>query len=98
MEYTKPTFSIKDHALVEVASALHCYSRDMQSYYKITQGHLVGQLDEVTDEAALSALKADLQIINQKMEYFHLLNNAASMVDLLIHSPIMMEELNISKK
>ncbi len=94
MDVTKPKFGIQDHSLIEVATMLHSYSRDMQSYYKIAQGHLLGKLDEVTDEAELSTIKADLKIINQKMEYFHVLNNAASIVDILMHSPIMIEELN----
>ncbi|MEL6489981.1 MAG: hypothetical protein AAFV85_13985 [Cyanobacteria bacterium J06634_6] len=97
MEHSKPNFCIPDHSLVEVATALHTYSRDMQSYYKIMQGQLLGKLDEATDEAELSAITTDLKAINQKMEYFHVLNNAASIVDILMHSPIMMEELNLSK-
>jgi hypothetical protein len=98
MDYTKPTFEIKDHSLVEVATALHSYSRDMQSYYKLIQGQILGELDETNDEEELSQIKADLQILNQKMEYFHVLNNAASIVDILMHSPIMLEELNLVKK
>lgn len=94
MEITKPKFRIQDCSLIELSTALHSYSRDMQSYYKMAQGHLVGKLDEVTDEAELSEIKTDLQNINQKMEYFHVLNNATSIVDILLHSPIMLEELN----
>lgn len=97
MEHSKPNFCNPDHSLVEVATALHTYSRDMQSYYKIMQGQLLGKLDEATDEAELSEITTDLKAINQKMEYFHVLNNAASIVDILMHSPIMMEELNLSK-
>lgn len=98
MEHTKPKFCIQEHSLVEVATALHDYSRDMQSYYKILRGQLLGQLDEATDELGLAEIKTSLQVINQKMEYFHVLNNAASIVDILMHSPIMLEELNLPKK
>lgn len=97
MDVKKPEFGIQDHSLVEVATALHCYSRDMQSYYKMAQGYLLGQLDEATDETKLSAIKTDLRTINQKMEYFHVLNNATSIVDILMHSAVMLEELNIAK-
>lgn len=93
MECVKPTFGIKDHSLIEVATSLHAYSRDMQSYYKMVRGQILEKLDEITDEAELTKIKADLQTINQKMEYFHVLNNAASIVDILTHSPIMLEEL-----
>ena len=97
MEYTKPTVDIKDHSLSEVATALHAYSRDMQSYYKILQGDLLGELDGAADDTKLSDIKTNLKAINHKMEYFHVLNNAASIIDILMHSPIMIEELNLSK-
>ncbi|NJM97933.1 MAG: hypothetical protein HC800_12970 [Phormidesmis sp. RL_2_1] len=92
MEAKKPAFGLKDCSPIEVASAMHSFSRDMQSYYKMVHGQLIDQLDEITDESELSKLKTDLQDVNQKMEYFHVLNNAASIVATLAHSPVMLEE------
>ncbi|MEO1124330.1 MAG: hypothetical protein AAFW84_28370 [Cyanobacteria bacterium J06635_15] len=93
MENTKPKFGIPDHSPIAVATALHSFSRDMQSYYKIAHGQLLSKLDKVSDESELSQIKAELQAVNQKIEYFHVLNNAASIVDIVLHSPGMIEEL-----
>lgn len=97
MEYKKPLFGLDNHSPSEVASALHSFSRNMQSYYKIIQGELLSQFDEVNDEAELTKLKAELQNIHQKIEYFHMLNSAASIADTVLHSPFMIEEFQKSK-
>ncbi|MEM8805895.1 MAG: hypothetical protein AAGF01_07705 [Cyanobacteria bacterium P01_G01_bin.38] len=93
MENKKPKFGIQNHSPNEVATALHSFSRDMQSYYKVTHGQLLSRLDEVNDEEELSCIKAELQNVNLRIEYFHVLNNAASIVDVVLHSPIMIEEV-----
>jgi hypothetical protein len=78
MENKKPLFGISNASPIEVATALHSFSRDMQSYYKIAHGQLLSKLDQTEDETELATIKAELQTVNQKMEYFHVLNNAAS--------------------
>ena len=93
MENAKPKFGLSDYSPIQVASALHAYSRDMQSYYKIERGHLLSKLDAISDEAELTQIKAALQLIDQKMEYFHILNNAASTVDAVLHSPSVVADL-----
>ena len=97
MKPEKPIFSIKDHSPIQVASAMHSFSRDMQSYYKIIYGQLIDKLDQTTDETDLVTLKAELQEINQKIEYFHVLNNSVSIVSTILHSPLMIEEFRKSE-
>lgn len=92
MEIRKPSFGLGDYSPIAAATALHAFSRDMQSYYKIARGQLLSQLDQVSDEEELSKIKADLQKVNQKIEYFHVLNNAASTVDTLLHTQLLVEE------
>jgi hypothetical protein len=93
MENKKPLFDISNASPIEVATALHSFSRDMQSYYKIAHGQLLSKLDQTEDETELANIKAELQTVNQKMEYFHVLNNAASIANTVLHSPAMIEEL-----
>lgn len=94
MEHIKPKFNLQpDSSPIAVASALHSFSRDMQSYYKVARGDLLSKLDVVEDPAEFSRIKAELLKVNQKIEYFHVLNNAASTVDIILHSPILLEEL-----
>ncbi|MEM1310231.1 MAG: hypothetical protein AAF722_04275 [Cyanobacteria bacterium P01_C01_bin.70] len=64
----------------------------MQSYYKMAQGHLLGKLDHTEDEGELAVIKAELQAIHQKIEYFHVLNNAASICSTIMHTPLLVEE------
>ncbi|MEM6868739.1 MAG: hypothetical protein AAF528_10200 [Cyanobacteria bacterium P01_C01_bin.121] len=92
MKNTKPEFGISDHSPVDIATALHCYSRDMRAYYEMEHGSLVGQLDEATDDAEVMKINQKLASVNQKMSYFHVINNAASTVDLIMHTPLMVEE------
>lgn len=92
MENQKPIFGIENHSPIEIASELHSFSRDMQSYYKMAQGHLLGQLDQIEDDQELTRIKVELQQIQQKIEYFHVLNNAASICSTVLHSPVMIEE------
>lgn len=97
MENKKPLLGLGDASPIEVATALHSFSRDMQSYYKIAHGNLLSQLDHVEDEAELAKLKTELQVVNQKIEYFHVLNNAASIANTVLHSPIMIEEFRTAQ-
>lgn len=92
MTIHKPEFELKSYSPTAVATALHSFSRDMQSYCKILRGNLISQLDQVSDEAELASIQTELQAVNQKLEYFHVLNNAASTVDTLLHTPVMIEE------
>ncbi|MEL6490163.1 MAG: hypothetical protein AAFQ95_09385 [Cyanobacteria bacterium J06621_3] len=92
MENSKPQFGISEHSPIMIATALHSYSRDMRAYYEMEHGHLLGRLDEAEDETEVAQLKEKLNIVNQKMSYFHVINNAASTVDIIMHTSLMVEE------
>lgn len=92
MTVHKPEFELGSYSPIAVATALHSFSRDMQSYCNIIRGNLISQLEQVSDEAELTNIQTELKAINQKLEYFHVLNNAASTVDTLLHTPVMIEE------
>ncbi|MEL6161703.1 MAG: hypothetical protein AAGJ95_01425 [Cyanobacteria bacterium J06554_11] len=92
MENAKPKFGISDHSPLDVATALHSYSRDMRAYYEMEHGRLVGKLDESTDDAEMAQIKKELEAVNQKMSYFHVINNAASTVDIVMHTAAMVKE------
>lgn len=92
MDNQKPSFGLENCSPIAAATALHSFSRDMQSHYKIVRGQLISKLDLINDEAELAKLKTELQTVNQKIEYFHVLNNAASTVDTILHTQLMIEE------
>ncbi|MEL6468795.1 MAG: hypothetical protein AAFQ74_03635 [Cyanobacteria bacterium J06623_4] len=92
MENAKPKFGISDHSPIDVATALHSYSRDMRAYYEMEHGRLVGKLDEATDDSETAQIKKQLEAVNQKMAYFHVINNAASTVDIVMHTASMIKE------
>ncbi|MEM1367839.1 MAG: hypothetical protein AAGG02_07435 [Cyanobacteria bacterium P01_H01_bin.15] len=96
MEIKKPLFGL-DVSPIDAATELHSFSRDMQSYYNVVHGHLIGKLDRCEDSAELSKLKAELQVVNQKLAYFKVLNNAASTANVVLHTPDMIEELGTVK-
>jgi hypothetical protein len=93
MENKRPEFGLKEASVITTVTELHSYFRDLQSYYKITQGQLLSQLDTEKDSATTEVLETKLRSIRQKIDYFHVLNNAISIVDTLIHTEAMIEEL-----
>jgi multidrug resistance efflux pump len=93
MENKKPKFAITDHSLQSIVTELHNYFRDLQSYYNIAKGALVSKLDNTTDQATVDQLQAELKAINEKLLYFHVLNNSISTVDTVVHTSKMIDEL-----
>ena len=93
MENKKPEFAIAAHSLQSIVTELHNYFRDLQSYYNIAKGSLVSQLDHATDEAKIEQLQNEIKLVNEKLLYFHVLNNSISTVDTVVHTPKMIEEL-----
>ncbi|HEY9879956.1 MAG TPA: hypothetical protein V6D29_15990 [Leptolyngbyaceae cyanobacterium] len=92
MENKKPVFGISGTTPISTVTELHAYFRDMQSYYKVAQGQLLGRIETSADAAEADRFKAELQAINQKIEYFHVLNNAASIADTVLHTQAMIDE------
>jgi hypothetical protein len=99
MENKKPEFSItaQDQSVISLITELHNYFRDLQSYYKIARGKLHDELDATLDETKAEALRQELKEVSHKMEYFHVLNNAISTVDVIVHTEVMVSELNPPK-
>lgn len=92
MENKKPVFGIPEASPIAVVTELHAFFRDMQSYYKIAQGQFLGKLETTQDADESAQIKAKLQDISRKVEYFHVLNNALSIADTVLHSPDMIDE------
>jgi hypothetical protein len=91
MENKKPEFGL-NHSAISVVSELHSYFRDLQSFYQIAKGDLLSQLESEKDRQKQVELKARLKEINRKIDYFHVLNNAVSIADVVLHTEEMVKE------
>lgn len=93
MDCQKPIFSTKDKSsITSVVSSLHCYFRDLQSYYKILKGQLISELEYTDMPEKAEELKQKLKEVERKLKYIHVLNNSASTVDEVIHLEEMSSE------
>lgn len=99
MENKKPEFAIiaQDQSVISLITELHNYFRDLQSYYKIACGKLRDQLEATSDQAKIEELRQEFHEVSQKMDYFRILNNAISTVDVIVHTEMMVSELNPPK-
>ncbi|HIK46638.1 MAG TPA: hypothetical protein IGR64_17445 [Leptolyngbyaceae cyanobacterium M65_K2018_010] len=91
MENKKPLFGIQGHSPINTVTELHSFCRDMQSYYQIARGDLLGKLEKAEGEEE-SRLHQELEALNRKIDYFHVLNNAVSIADTVFHTPEMIAE------
>jgi len=98
MENKKPELAIADQSVLSLVTELHNYFRDMQSYYKISNGSILSRLVSTTDSSAEEALHLQIKDVNEKMAFFHVLNNAISTVDTVLHTEKMIEEFKPSSK
>ncbi len=96
MENKKPELAIADQSVLSLVTELHNYFRDMQSYYQITHGQLLSRLDSTTDQMKEGELHEQIQEINEKITFFHVLNNAISTVDTVLHTEKMIAEFKPS--
>ncbi len=92
MENKRPEFGIKEHSVISIATEMHNHFRDLQSYYKIAKGNLVSQLEAMTDESKATEIQEKLREIEEKITFFHVLNNATSTVDTVLHTEQMIAE------
>jgi hypothetical protein len=92
MENKKPECSL-EAPVISVVSELHSYFRDLQSYYQIAKGELMSKTEACNDPQEAKQLQEELQKINRKISYFHLLNNSISSADVILHSEEMIQEL-----
>ena len=91
MENKKPELGL-NQSVISVISELHSYFRNLQSYYKITKGELLSQLESENDPQKQEQLQTKLKVIDQKIDYFHVLNNAVSIADVVVHTEEMVKE------
>ncbi len=94
MENKKPEFAIQEHSVLSIATEMHNHFRDLQSYYKIAKGNVVSQLESTNDEAKVEELHKQMRDIEEKITFFHVLNNAISTVDTVLHTEKMIAEFN----
>lgn len=96
MENKKPEFAFSDLSVISLVSELHNHFRDLHSYYQIAKGQIIGRLETTQNEAEHQKLKQELEEINNKISYFHVLNNSISTVDVVLHSQDMISEFKTS--
>ncbi len=92
MENKKPELAIADQSVLSLVTELHNYFRDMQSYYQIQHGQVLSQLEANSDPATENALQEELKAVNEKITFFHVINNAISTVDTVVHTEKMIAE------
>ncbi|MBE9139999.1 hypothetical protein IQ254_22850 [Nodosilinea sp. LEGE 07088] len=91
MDNKKPVFGIQGYNPIKTVTELHSFCRDMQSYYQIARGDLLGQL-EATEGKDEIRLHKELQDLSRKIEFYHVLNNAVSIADTMFHTQEMIAE------
>jgi hypothetical protein len=91
MENQKPEL-FHNQSVISVVSELHSYFRNLQSEYKIVKSRVISKLEVENDRQKQEQLKTKLKTINQKIEYFHVLNNAVSIADVVLHTEEMVKE------
>jgi hypothetical protein len=92
MENKRPEFAIVNHSIFSVVSEMHAYFRDLQSYYQIAHGKLLSDLESCHDPALTADFQQKLETVNQKLSFFHVLNNSISTVDTVLHTDTMIRE------
>ena len=92
MTSSKPEFSADTSSLISTVTGLHSHFRDMQSYYKVLKGQILSELEASDDAEKTEELKEKLSSINEKINYFHVLNNSISTVYVVLHTETMIQE------
>ncbi|HAC65137.1 MAG TPA: hypothetical protein DCF68_16815 [Cyanothece sp. UBA12306] len=92
MENKRPEFGITGYSVLSIVTEMHNYFRDLQSYYKIAKGDLVSRLEATSDEATIEELQDKIREANEKITFFHVLNNSISSVDTVLHTEKMITE------
>ena len=92
MTSSKPEFSADTSSLISTVTGLHSHFRDMQSYYKVLKGQILSDLEASDDAKKTEELKEKLSSVNEKINYFHILNNSISTVDVVLHTETMIQE------
>lgn len=94
MENKRPELALKETSVFVAITELHNYFRDLQSYYKIAEGELFDELESVNNTEEAEVIKAKLKEVRLKVDYFHVINNAISIADTVIHTEAMIDEFH----
>lgn len=97
MHNKKPEYGFTEHSVISLVTEMRAYFRDYQSYYSITKGELISELDRTVDEAKTKELEAQINEVNQKIAYFTVLSDSLSIADTLLHTEAMISELSSKK-
>ena len=92
MSSSKSEFSADTSSIISTVTGLHSHFRDLQSYYKVLKGKILSELEATDDESKTQELKEKLLDTNEKINYFHVLNNSISTVDIVLHTETMIKE------
>ena len=98
MNCQKPIFSVSDASVISTVRGLHSYFRDLQAYYKVLKSHVISELEYNNKPETINDLKNQLNEIDCKLRYIHVLNNSASTVDEVIHLAEIRDEFCLSKQ
>lgn len=98
MNCTKPRFSPDNSSVICTVTALHSYFRNLQAYYKVLRGQVLSKLEYTDTPEKIGCLKMELNDINRKLKYLHVLNNSASTVDEVVHFEEMLNEFRLSEQ
>ena len=98
MNPSKPEFSVDTSSILSTVTELHSYFRNLQSYYKVIKGKLLDELEATEDELKAQTLKQKLNDVNEKINYFHVLNNSISTIDVVLHTEVMIQEFTATEK
>ena len=98
MNPSKLSFSDDPSSIVSTVTELHSYFRNLQSRYKVLQGKMLSELEATDDEAQTKVLQQKLHEVSEKIDYFHVLNNSISTVDVVLHTEAMIKEFSNPEK
>ena len=98
MDNKKPQLHIENNSVISLVSELHAYFKDSQSYYQVSQGEIISQLEASDDEKKEQQLKKKLREANEKIAYFRVLNDAFSIADTVLHTEAMIAEFGPEQK
>jgi hypothetical protein len=97
MENTKPEFAFTERPVISLVTEMRAYFQDLKSYYSISKGEIISNLDAVTDKVKITELQAKLKEINEKIAYFTVLGDSLSIADTILHTDAMIAELSSKK-
>ncbi len=98
MNPSKPEVSADTSSIISTVTELHSYFRNLHSSYKVLQAKLLGELEVTEDELETQTIKQKLHDVNEKINYFHVLNNSISTIDVVLHTEVMIQEFAATEK